>query len=83
MLLVEGLGHDYPWGGVSSDRCEACRGNPACNTTVCVASQGQAKTFASVCNVLDAYAKRNDLITVHIALGPCQKLLTESGKVDL
>jgi len=51
---VEGIGIDADWGSTAGDRCGACAAeSSSCGRQVCVAKNDEAKTFPTVCNVIE------------------------------
>ena len=70
--LVENKGHEWIWGDKVED-CKACSAADGCKDKVCVAADGYAQTFPSVCEALKVFGDKKDLVTMYWALGDCKE----------
>ena len=75
-FAVEGLGHSWHWGSRPNDGCAGCRADAGgCGQRVCVALDGAANAYESVCAAMDALHGRTDAVVALFALGDCAELL--------
>ena len=78
-IPVEQKGHDWEWGTKAEDLCQACTNHEGCKQKICVASEGFARTFESVCTAMEEYHDKKQIVTILIALGDCADLLSVDG----
>ena len=78
---VENKGHDWEWGSEAPKDCGECKSAEGCKEKVCVAADGFAQTFPSVCEAMKIHAGKKDLITLYWALGDCKEHFDANGKI--
>ncbi len=78
LLAVDGIGHDWHWGSKPSDACASCQSDQEnCCQTICMAWDGRARTFPSVCHAMELLHARTDVVVALFALGGCKQLLSK------
>ena len=81
---VEGKLHDSNWG--AKEDCGKCKAEDtnkdSCGQTICVMNPltQKAYTFNSVCEFMEQYWDKTEVVALHIGLGKCKNLLDTDGK---
>ena len=74
--------HDANWG--MREDCGKCKNEDqeGCGQKICVMNPlaQKAYTFNSVCEFMEQYWDKKEVVTLHIGLGECNNLLDHDGR---
>ena len=82
LYIVEGKGHDRPWGDAPTDQCGGCVNDINCQQAICMADPGsqRAYNFENVCQLMGFIYNKRKSITFYLALGSCLNIFGPQGE---